>query len=62
MTSLDPVTLSEVVKCEHPLVPVAQVPEPETDTGAILDGGPYHVTQHLRDVEPLYLRCGGLRP
>ena len=53
---------SEVVKCEHPLVLVAQVPEPETDTGAVLGGGPYHVTQHFGDVEPLHMYCGGLHP
>ena len=55
MASLNLVTLPEVLKCEHPLVLVTQVPEPEADTGAVLGGASYHVTQHFGDVEPLFI-------
>ena len=41
---------------------VAQVSEPETDTGTVLGGGPDHLTENLGDVQSFnllqWLLCG----
>ena len=53
--SLDLVTVLKVFESEHLLVLVAQVSEPETDTGTVLGGGPDHLTENLGDVQSFNL-------